>query len=273
MTINADSAAPGTDRIEAPGERRARGRVSRIIVWANIALALAVTGPSFFGDFAGATGLTAQIGTLLLILVLLPSNLVRFGWWGRKGWVRGLARLRKPLGIGSGIWFVAHSAVALVEYFDLQSSLVRQFLIGDMALGVVATLIFVALLVTSTESWQRTLGTAWKRLQRLVWFAVPLALVHTILSGLRLHHIEPPSVMLFGVILVFVVVEFFVLHTRRRARSNARRTAWTHAGLVVAGVAVAALIYGASWVSVGPWDLTNDASSEQSVVLYEAGRG
>ena len=273
MTTDTSLATPGTDRMKSPG-KRARGRGSRIIVWANVAFALAVIVPSFFSESTGATGLTAQIGTLLLLATLLPSNLLRFDWWGRRGWVRGLARLRKPLGIGSGIWFVAHSLVALEEYFlGLQGSLVRQLLIGDVALGIAAALIFVALLVTSTRSWQRSLGGNWKRLQRLAWFAVPLSLAHTALSSLRLNEVEPPSIVLFGVILIFAVVEFSVLRTRRRARSKARRTAWTHAGLVLAGVAVAVLIYGASWVTVGPWELTNDAPSEQSVVLFEARRG
>lgn len=272
MTTDTDRIAPGPDQAQ-PSAKPSRGRVSHVIVWTNAALALVVIAPSFFDAASRVTGLTAQIGTLLLLMVLLPSNLLRFDWWGRKRWVRGLARLRKPLGISSGIWLVAHSVVALAEYFDLNESLVRQFLIGDMALGVVATLIFVALLITSTESRQRTLGANWKWLQRLVWFAVPLSLAHATLSGLRLNHIDPSSVLLFGVILIFVVVEFFILRTRRRARSDVRRTAWTHAGLVVAGVAVAALIYGASWITVGPWDLTNDTPSEQSVVLHEAGRG
>lgn len=244
--------------------------VSRVIVWANVILALGVISPSFFGGFGNATGTTAQIGALLLVLILLPSNLLRFGWFSRRKWVRSLARLRKPLGIGSGVWFVAHSAVALVEYFELDGTLVRQLLIGDMALGVAATLIFVALLITSTESWQRTLGSNWKRLQRLVWFAVPLALAHAILSGLRLNHIEPPGVLLFGIVLIFVVAEFFVLMRRHKARGQSRRGVWAHAGLVVAGMAVAAMIYGASWASIGPWNLTNDAPRERPTALEAA---
>lgn len=233
--------------------RITRDIVSQIIVWTNAALALAVTVLSFFGVVDGVTVTTANISISLLLLVLLPSNLLRFDWWGRKSWVRGLARLRKTLGISSGIWIVAHSFVALVEYFDLRESLVRQLLIGDMALGVVATLIFVALLVTSTKSWQRTLGSNWKRLQRLVWFAVPLVLAHAILSSLRLlDQVGQPAPQFFGTILIFTVVEFFILRARRRARGNKRSTAWTHAGLVVAGIAAGVLIYGASWIIIGP---------------------
>lgn len=248
-----DTPEPQSKSARSGKPRITRDLVSQIIVWMNVAVALAVTVLSFFGVVGGVTVTTANIGISLLLLVLLPSNLLRFDWWGRKSWVRGLARLRKPLGISSGIWFVAHSVVALVEYFDLRESLVRQLLIGDMALGVVATLIFVALLVTSTESWQRTLGSNWKRLQRLVWFAVPLALAHAILSSLRLlGEIGQPTPIFLGAMMIFAGVEFFILRAKRRAQSNKRSTTWMHAGLVVAGIAAAVLIYGASWITIGP---------------------
>lgn len=249
MTTGTDRAVEKPSPVEPP-VRRSRGWVSPLIVWANVVLALVVIAPSFFSGFGNATGTTAQFGAVLLVLVLLPSNLLRFGWLSKRPWLRGLARLRKPLGISSGVWFVAHSLVALVEYFELDGSLLRQLFIGDMALGVVATGIFVALLATSTNAAQRILGANWKRLQRLVWFAVPLALAHAALSSLRLNHLEPPGVVLFGGIIVFAIVEYVVLRHRRGA--------WTHAGLVTAGVMVAALIYSASWLSVGPWTPTND---------------
>lgn len=248
MTTGTDHATQGPSLVE-PSAKRSRRWVPPLIVWANIVLALVVIVPSFFGGFGNATGTTAQIGAVLLVLTLLPSNLHRFGW-SRRRWLRSLARLRKPLGISSGVWFLAHSAVAFVEYFELDGSLLRQLFIGDMALGVVATGIFVALLATSTDASQHLLGANWKPLQRLVWFAVPLALAHTALSSLRLHHLEPPGILLFGGIMVFAAVEFFVLRKRRGA--------CTHAGLVVAGVAVAALIYGSAWISIGPWDLTSN---------------
>ena len=247
-----DTSEPPVKSARGPGPRITRDRVSQIIVCTNVALALVMTVLSFFGAYSNFTSTTASIGTVLLFLVLIPSNLLRFDWWGPKSWVRWLARLRKPLGISTGIWFVAHSVVALVEYFDLRASLVRQFLIGDVALGVVALLVFAALLVTSIKSWQLTLGSNWKRLQRLVWFAVPLALAHSILSSLRLlGEIGQPAPLFFGAMVIFAVAEFFILRARRRGRGNKQSTVWSHAGLIVAGVVAAPLIYGASWISIG----------------------
>jgi len=218
-------------------------------MWTNIVLAGLVT-PLALAGVLRVTGITAYIGAVLLVLVLLPSNLLRFGWFSRRRLVRVLARLRKPLGVGAGAWFVAHSIVAL-RFFDLSEPLLGQILSGAMATGVVATLVFVALLATSTDAAQRRLGRNWKLLHRLVWFAVPLSLVHTVLSNLGLkHHVELPGVLLFGGMMAFAAVEYFALRQSRGARSGV----WTHAGLVLAGSAVAVFIWAASLATIGPWD-------------------
>lgn len=238
---------------QEPPVRPARDWINWLIVLANAAYATIVTGQSLVG--AGrATGNTAVIGAVLLVFVLLPSNLLRFRWARRRP-IQTLARLRKPLGISAGIWFVAHTIAGLVEYFDLSESLLRQLLIGDMAIGLVATLVFIALLATSNDASVRLLGSNWKRLHRLVWFAVPLALAHAALSSARLHHLEPPGVLLFGTMMAFAAFEWFALGRRRR--SSERGGAWTHAGLVVAGLGVAVLIYAVSYATIGPWDLMN----------------
>ena len=66
--------------------------------------------------------------------------------------MRALTRLRRPLGISAGIWFVAHSIVAVIELFDFEQSLPAhlfdfeqslpaQFVAPDILLGVLATLV------------------------------------------------------------------------------------------------------------------------------------
>ncbi len=236
-----------------PPVRPARDWVTWLIVLANAIYAAVMTTQSLAGT-GRATGNTAVIGAILLVFVLLPSNLLRIKWARRRP-IQALARLRKPLGISAGIWFVAHTIVGIVEYFDLSESLLRQLLIGDIAIGLVATLVFIALLATSNDASVRLLGSNWKRLHRLVWFAVPLALAHAALSSARLHHLEPPGVLLFGTTIAFATFEWLALGRRRR--SSARGDAWTHAGLVVAGLIVAILIYAVSYATSGPRDLTS----------------
>jgi len=67
--------------------------------------------------------------------------------------------------------------------------------------------------------------------------AVPLALVHTVLSSLRyVAHVEPPGTALLGGLAVFAVVEFLLLRRRGDGSSS------PHLALVAAGTATALVI-------------------------------
>jgi len=71
----------------------------------------------------------------------------------------GLAALIWPanlLAAALGIWFVAHSTVAVLELFDFERSLLAQFAAPDILLGVLATTVFAALLATSNARARRS---------------------------------------------------------------------------------------------------------------------
>jgi len=207
-----------------------RFRLTRLIVTTNVVLAGLLSALSFAG-VAEVTGISAYLGTFFLIGALVPSNLLRLERYASGRRTRALARLRKPLGVSAGVWFVAHSVVSVWELFDLSLPLLPQFARTGIVLGLLATVVFVAMLATSTERARRALGRNWKRLHRLVWFAVPLT--HTILaSGL-----DSPSIVLYLGIMVFAGFEYRALRRRRM------RGAWTHLMLIGAGVFAAALIY------------------------------
>ena len=209
-----------------------RSRTPGVIVAANVALAGLSTVLSLAG-LVGVTDPSAYIGTVLLVGTLLPSNLLRFGWFSRGRRTRALARLRKPLGISAGVWFVVHSVASVWEHFDLSLPLGPQFARTGIVLGLVSTLVFILMLATSTGRAQRTLGANWKRLHRLVWFAVPLSLAHALVTG----GLEPPAILLYGGIMAFAVFEYRAL--RRRGTGGAR----THLVPVGAGTLASALIY------------------------------
>ena len=147
--------------------------------------------------------------------------------------MRALARLRKPMGVSAGVWFVVHSVVSVRELFDLSLPLLPQFARTGIVLGLLATLVFVAMLATSTDRAQRALGRNWKRLHRLVWFAVPLSLAHTLLAS----GADSPSNLLFVGIIAFAGFEYRAL--RRRGAREAR----AHLTLIGAGAFAAAMIY------------------------------
>ena len=215
----------------SPAESK-RFRLAQLIVTTNVVLA-GLFSVFSFARVVEVTGISAYLGTFFLIGALVPSNLLRFERYASGRRTRALARLRKPLGISAGIWFVAHSVVSVWELFNLSLPLLPQFTRTGIVLGLLATVVFVAMLATSTERAQRLLGRNWKRLHRLVWFAVPLALAHTILaSGL-----DSPSIVFYLGTMAFGGFEYHALRRRRK------RGAWTHLMLISAGVFAAALIY------------------------------
>lgn len=117
------------------------------------------------------TGYVAVV-LLALSLVCTPLSAV-------SGWKRVLA-LRRPLGLYAFLYAVLHMLIFTALDFGLNMSLIvqevaekRYILVGAMAL-----LLLTPLALTSTKGWQRRLGRSWKRIHRLVYLAVPLALVH-----------------------------------------------------------------------------------------------
>jgi DMSO/TMAO reductase YedYZ heme-binding membrane subunit len=201
-------------------------------VASNLALAGLFTALSLAG-LVEVTDPSAYVGSVLLVVSILPSNLLRLGRFPQERRMRALARLRKPLGISAGIWFIVHSAASVWELFDLSLPLGPQFARTGILLGLVATLVFVLMLATSTVRAQRALGPNWKRLHRLVWFAVPISLAHTLVTvGL-----EPLAIVLYGAIMAFAAFEY------RALRGRGAGGAWSHLGLVGAGTLVSVLIY------------------------------
>src|SRR4028118_1670782 len=159
---------------EPPPAQSGRFRLARLTVTTNVALAGLLSVLSF-ARVVEVTGISAYLGTFFLIGALVPSNLLRFERYASGRRTRALAKLRKPLGVSAGVWFVAHSVVSVWELFALSLPLLPQFTRTGIVLGLLATAVFVAMLATSTGRAQRALGRNWKRLHRLGWLAVPLA--------------------------------------------------------------------------------------------------
>ncbi|HEY3473650.1 MAG TPA: ferric reductase-like transmembrane domain-containing protein, partial [Anaerolineales bacterium] len=91
-----------------------------------------------------------------------------------------LKPIRRPLGV-YGFCYIALHLLAyawLSNYFEWDLIL-RD--IGErraMSVGLLAFALLIPLALTSTNGWQRRLGRRWKVLHRLVYFAVPLSILH-----------------------------------------------------------------------------------------------
>lgn len=84
--------------------------LDRYLAPLNIILAVLVSATSLLGNAVTVAGLTAQIGMILLVGTLVPPNLLHLERFKRGGVVKTLAKLRAPLGISSGVWFVSLSS-------------------------------------------------------------------------------------------------------------------------------------------------------------------
>jgi sulfoxide reductase heme-binding subunit YedZ len=91
-----------------------------------------------------------------------------------------LVPLRRSLGVCGFCYIVLH----LLAYAWLSNGFDWALIwrdIGErraMSAGLLALVLLLPLALTSTNGWQKRLGRRWKVLHRLVYFAVPLSLLH-----------------------------------------------------------------------------------------------
>ena len=91
-----------------------------------------------------------------------------------------LKPIRRPLGVYGFCYIFLH----LLAYLWLSNGFDWNLILRDigerraMSIGLLAFALLVPLALTSTNGWQRRLGRRWKALHRLVYFAVPLSLLH-----------------------------------------------------------------------------------------------
>jgi DMSO/TMAO reductase YedYZ heme-binding membrane subunit/predicted heme/steroid binding protein len=124
----------------------------------------------FIGNIVGITSIKTSIylGLTFLILTLVPIHF------------KQLARYRRDFGITSGILITLHGFFAFSSLLNFSIEKLLQWTIID---GLLASILFVILLVTSNYSIQRKLGNKWRVIHAFVWFALPLSLLHALMAG------------------------------------------------------------------------------------------
>jgi sulfoxide reductase heme-binding subunit YedZ len=91
-----------------------------------------------------------------------------------------LKPIRRPLGVYGFCYIALH----LLAYAWLSNYLDWELILRDIAerramiVGLLAFALLIPLALTSTNGWQKRLGRRWKVLHRLVYFAVPLSILH-----------------------------------------------------------------------------------------------
>ena len=91
-----------------------------------------------------------------------------------------LVTMRRSLGVYGFSYITLH----LLAYAWLSNGFDWALILRDlgerraMSIGLLAFALLIPLALTSTNGWQRRLGRRWKVLHRLVYFAVPLSILH-----------------------------------------------------------------------------------------------
>ncbi|MCB0144448.1 MAG: sulfoxide reductase heme-binding subunit YedZ [Caldilineaceae bacterium] len=123
-------------------------------------------------DITNRTGYTALV-LLVLSLAVTPLNSLT-GW-------RTVLTVRKSLGLQGFFYVCLH----LFTFLGLDYAFNLSQILGDalvtkpyIIVGFSAFLILTPLAITSTKGWMKRLGRNWKKLHRLVYLAVPLAVIH-----------------------------------------------------------------------------------------------
>lgn len=110
---------------------------------------------------------------MIIAMMITPLTMLFRGWRGP----RWLMKRRRHLGVAAFAYAALHAVLYLIDegIMALAGSEISKLYIWT---GWLAFAIFVPLAVTSTDGWVRKLGRRWKSLQRYVYAAAVLTLVH-----------------------------------------------------------------------------------------------
>lgn len=163
------------------------------------------------------------VGLAFLAVTLIPIHLKR------------LTRYRRDFGIVSGILITLHGILAFKTLMNASvEKLFHQVIIN----GYIAAIIIAVLLITSNYGVQRKLRKTWRTIHALVWFVLPLSLLHALMAG-RYYMGELPklAVLLLGGLAIFGIVK--IVLPKSNLKENIRDASLVIFGAVFAvGVAL-----------------------------------
>ena len=110
---------------------------------------------------------------LIIAMMITPLTILLRDWRGP----RWLKKRRRYLGVAAFGYALFHTILYLIDKGVLAfgTAEISQL---EIWTGWLAFLIFVPLAITSTDGWVRSMGPRWKTLQRAVYGAAVLTLIH-----------------------------------------------------------------------------------------------
>jgi methionine sulfoxide reductase heme-binding subunit len=177
------------------------------VIWALLAVPAVIMLQSYwFGDMIAMDMLhpTGEWSARLMIVAMILSPLVSL--IGPRPWLTWLVQRRRAVGVASFAYAILHLVFYLVDMGNLEDILAEFWALGIWT-GWAAMLLFVPLALTSNDASMRALKAGWKRLQRLVYPAAILVLVHWIF----IHNNLGPALLHFIPLVALVVARHFFL--------------------------------------------------------------
>jgi sulfoxide reductase heme-binding subunit YedZ len=153
---------------------------SKYFFWAVLALPaipMLVAVASDPGKVESLLHPTGEFAARFMIIAMMITPLRMM--FPKAGWLNWLMRRRRPLGVAAFLYALLHTVFYIVDSGALQPML-EEFSKPGIWTGWLAFAIFIPLGLTSNNASQRWLLAGWKTLQRFVYPAAVLTLLHWI---------------------------------------------------------------------------------------------
>lgn len=167
----------------------------RALLWLVLAIPAALMIQRFASGEVLAMDLyhpSGEMSVRLMILALLPGPLTDA--LGPNRFLRGWLAIRRNLGVAAFLYALLHLVFYVLD-MQLLSAMMSELAIPGIWTGWLAFALLLVPAAISFDSAMRRLGRRWKQLQRLVYPAFVLALVHWLLLdwawGPALVHLAP----------------------------------------------------------------------------------
>ena len=177
----------------------------KLFFWALLCLpAVFILQPFASGELIAMDMLhpTGEWSARFMIAAMVLSPLLSL--IGPRPWLSWLIQRRRALGVAAFGYAVLHLVFYVIDMGNLDDML-AEFLALGIWTGWAAMLLFVPLAATSNDASMRVLKAGWKRLQRLVYPAAVLVLVHWIF----IHNNLGPALLHFIPLVLLVAARYF----------------------------------------------------------------
>lgn len=168
------------------------------------------------GDDSEILHISGELSAWLLITAMLASPLALI-LRGRR-WPRWMLRNRRYLGVAAFGYATLHTLIYLLDRENI-SAVAMELTQFDIWTGWIAFLLFVPLAVSSTDRAVRQMGRRWKNLQRGVYVAAILTLLHW--ASLNDWSGIAPALIFFGPLGALEAYRFWYWNLRPRVDRGA----------------------------------------------------